>query len=216
MMTKLAEQLKVEMEEWGQKSYAQLVAIEYPHVYSVEKRGAPDVYKVEATLLEDNDEYIHVSVAVSRGGLSAFFPKASSVIVYRNVTAEEIMARLEADPLIKLERAWQKALRDGQPIAYECEELRGAWASTHYPNAMLFTLALLDQRAALGAALRVVAETCPDFFGDIASLDLSGPLPELIERLGEATWPGFFGMRLAIGDQMADAIRAAVPAPCAR
>jgi hypothetical protein len=49
---------------------------------------------------------------------------------------------------------------------------------------------------ALAGALRVVAQTRPDFFGDIASLDLSGPLAELVERLDEATWPGFFGMEL--------------------
>ncbi len=213
-MTKLAAKLREEMEQWGQRSYAELVAIEYPHTYSVGKPGEPDWYEVEADLLEKNEQYVQVSIAVSDGGMRTFFPKSFSVIAYRNVTAEGIVARLEADPLIKLERAWQRALRDGQPIAYEREKLRGAWASTRYPNAMLFTLALLEQRAALGAALRVVAQTYPDIFQDIASLDLSEPLAELVGRLENATWPGFFGMSWATGDRLAGAIRAAVPSPC--
>lgn len=96
-MAKLAAKLRAEMERWGQKSYAELLAIEYPHAYSVGKTGEPGCYEVEAVLLEKNDEYVHVAIAVSHGGLSAFFPKASSVIAYRNATVEEIAARVEAE-----------------------------------------------------------------------------------------------------------------------
>jgi hypothetical protein len=84
MMTKRAAKLKAEIERWGQKSYAELVVIDYPHVYSVGKAGEPDWYEVEAVLLEKNDHYVHVSVAVSDGGLSNFVPKSSSVIAYRD------------------------------------------------------------------------------------------------------------------------------------
>jgi hypothetical protein len=43
-MTKLAAKLRAEMERWGQKSYAELLAIEYPHAYSVGKTGEPGCY----------------------------------------------------------------------------------------------------------------------------------------------------------------------------
>ena len=104
-------------------------------------------------------------------------------------------------------------MREGQRLEYDADEVQRAWANTRYPNAMLSILALLDRRAALATALPWVAQTWPDFFGDIASLDLTGPLSEVVERVDEATWPGFFGMSRTIGDRMVEAIRVAVPNP---
>jgi hypothetical protein len=82
-MTKLAARLRAEIDRWGHKSYAELLAIEYPHVYSAGKRDEADWYEVEVVLLEKNEQYVHVAVAVSDGGLSSFLPKSSSVIAYR-------------------------------------------------------------------------------------------------------------------------------------
>jgi hypothetical protein len=84
-MTKaLTAKVKEEAEQWGRKTYPELASIKYPHTYCVGKEGTPDAYQVEVVLLEKNDRYIHVAIAVSNGGLSSFFPKSESVIVYVN------------------------------------------------------------------------------------------------------------------------------------
>jgi hypothetical protein len=59
-----------------------LLAIEYPHTYEKEIPGESDGYQVEVDLLERNDKYVHVLVAVSNGGLSSFFPKSADFLAY--------------------------------------------------------------------------------------------------------------------------------------
>jgi hypothetical protein len=81
-MQALSDRLKKEEEIWNNKSYQELVSLTYPVVYEREKRGEPGWYEVEITLLEKNDQYVHIGVAVSSGGLSSFLPKSTSVIVY--------------------------------------------------------------------------------------------------------------------------------------
>jgi hypothetical protein len=82
IVASLAEHLRAELTIWDKKSYSELLAIEYPHTYERGAHGEPDWYQVEAVLLERNDDYIHVSIAVDDGGLSTFFPKSYGVIAY--------------------------------------------------------------------------------------------------------------------------------------
>ena len=81
-MASLSEQLEIELRIWNAKSYQELLAIEYPYTYERGTTGEADWYEVELDLLERNDQYVHVSVAIDNGGLSAFFPKSCGVIAY--------------------------------------------------------------------------------------------------------------------------------------
>lgn len=81
-MATLWEQLDRELKVWEAKTYAELLAITYPHVYERGIYGESDWYGVELILLERNDKYAHISVAVSNGGLSSFFPKSTSFLAY--------------------------------------------------------------------------------------------------------------------------------------
>jgi hypothetical protein len=81
-MSSLTEQLEKELSNWKTKTYPELLAIEYPHTYERGRAGEPDAYEVEVDLLERNDKYVHISVAVSDGGISSFFPKSDSFLVY--------------------------------------------------------------------------------------------------------------------------------------
>lgn len=84
MARALTVKMKEEAEQWGRKAYRELAALNYPYIYNVGEKGSPDYYQVEVVLLEKNERYIQVSVAVSNGGLSSFFPKSESVVVYAN------------------------------------------------------------------------------------------------------------------------------------
>jgi len=81
-MASLSEQLDNELGVWEKKTYTELLAIEYPHAYERGIPGEADCYQVEVVLLERNDKYVHVSVAVSNGGLSSFFPKSGGVLAH--------------------------------------------------------------------------------------------------------------------------------------
>jgi len=81
-MASLSEQLDRELKVWETKTYPELLAIDYPHTYERGIPGEADSYQVEVVLLERNDKYVHVSVGVSNGGLSSFFPKSASVLAY--------------------------------------------------------------------------------------------------------------------------------------
>jgi len=79
----LADKLKNEIAIWEKKSYAEFLAIEYPYVYERGEEGDPDWCNVELVILEKNDEYVHVGIAVSdKSSWSSFFPKSTSVIAY--------------------------------------------------------------------------------------------------------------------------------------
>jgi hypothetical protein len=81
-MASLTEQLDKEVKVWEAKTYTELLAIEYPRAYERGIAGETDCYQVEVDLLERNDKYVHVSVAVSNGGLSSFFPKSRDFLAY--------------------------------------------------------------------------------------------------------------------------------------
>ena len=81
-MASLSEHLESELKIWRRKTYLELLAIEYPYVYERGTPGEADSYEVELVLLERNDQHVHVSVAVSNRGLSAFFPKSGSFLAY--------------------------------------------------------------------------------------------------------------------------------------
>ena len=81
-MASLSEHLESELKIWRRKTYPELLAIEYPFAYEKGASGESDSYQVEVDLLECNDRYVHVSVAVSNGGLSDFFPKSGSFLAY--------------------------------------------------------------------------------------------------------------------------------------
>ena len=83
-MGSLSEQLDSELRIWKAKTYSELLAIKYPYTYERGITGEADSYEVEVDLLERNDQYVHLSVAVSNGGLSAFFPKSGSFLAYAN------------------------------------------------------------------------------------------------------------------------------------
>ena len=81
-MASISEQLANELKIWEAKTYPELLAIEYPHTYERGIAGESDRYQVEIDLIERNDKYVHILVAVSNGGFSSFFPKCASVLAY--------------------------------------------------------------------------------------------------------------------------------------
>ena len=81
MKPMLAKALEREVAEWERKQYAELAALEYPIIYERGINGDPSWNEVEVELLEKNERYIQVSVAVDDGGLGAFCPPSYSVVV---------------------------------------------------------------------------------------------------------------------------------------
>lgn len=81
--TRLQAHLRRETDEWAAKSFETLRA-ELRDVVAYERGGGDDAYQVEVQLLEDEEEYLHVGLAVDDGGWRAFAPFCSSFLVYRD------------------------------------------------------------------------------------------------------------------------------------
>lgn len=78
----LKECLRREVEMWSAKAFGTLVA-ELAEIAAYQVEG-PEPYQVEVQLLEENEEYVHVSIAVDDGGLNALAPPCASFLVYRD------------------------------------------------------------------------------------------------------------------------------------
>jgi hypothetical protein len=81
----LKERLRAEVARWEQKSFVELSAQPFPLTYDVGSPGTPSFYQVEVTMLEGNAEFIHLAVAVSDVGLSAFVPVTGDAIVHARI-----------------------------------------------------------------------------------------------------------------------------------
>ncbi len=77
----LRERLRAEVVRWEQKSFRELEALRYPVTYDTGVPNEPSFYQTEVVFLEKTPEYIHLAVAVSDGGVSAFVPVTGDVIV---------------------------------------------------------------------------------------------------------------------------------------
>ncbi len=77
----LRERLRAEVERWERRSFLDLAARTYPITYDTGEPNEPSSYQTEVTFLEKTPEYIHLAVAVSDGGVSAFVPVTGDVIV---------------------------------------------------------------------------------------------------------------------------------------
>lgn len=74
--------LSQEMERYRNKSYEELMGLAELITYSLGSGNS--FYQVEVQVLEKNDEYVHVSVAVDDGGfLRAISPLSQSFIVHK-------------------------------------------------------------------------------------------------------------------------------------
>ena len=72
-----------EREKYISKSFEDLSKITEPIVY--ECSSGKSCYQVEVQLIEKNEEYIHVSIAIDDKSLiRAIFPFSTSFIIYRN------------------------------------------------------------------------------------------------------------------------------------
>ena len=75
--------LSQEIEKYRSKSYEELIGIIDPITYSY--GSGESFYQVEVQVLEKNEEYVHVSVAVDDGRfLRAIAPLSHSFIVYKS------------------------------------------------------------------------------------------------------------------------------------
>ena len=84
--------LNREVDCWSRKPFDQIVA-ELPEPLHYESVHEGLVYRAEALILEQND-YVHVCVAVDDGGLLRFmFPLSTSFLVYRNGKVDKPMIR---------------------------------------------------------------------------------------------------------------------------
>jgi hypothetical protein len=80
----LRQLLSQEMIAWAEREPADIVAdLAKPRTY---QRGAGDTFhEFEVTLLEANDEYIHVKTSVNDGSLAwSLKPLTSSFLIYRD------------------------------------------------------------------------------------------------------------------------------------
>jgi len=84
LKVKLVEQA----ERWGAHPYGELRIRAYPVIERFGTPGTSDFFQVEVTLLEHTDAYVHVSVAVDDGGLTAFVPVSTSVVVHARAGAD--------------------------------------------------------------------------------------------------------------------------------
>jgi hypothetical protein len=72
-----------ELKRWSEKTYEQIVAeLSGECVYEVEFDDEP--YQVEVSILENNEEYIHVVVSVDDGSLPASLKPLARSFVKRN------------------------------------------------------------------------------------------------------------------------------------
>lgn len=79
----LQECLRAELVKWSAIPLSELESrIRANGVYEVKSPGGD--YQVEVQVLENTPDYLHVSVAVDGGGLSAFKPLTGSFIAYRD------------------------------------------------------------------------------------------------------------------------------------
>ena len=84
----LKKALIIEKEKYANKSFEELSKIAKPVTY--ECGSDENWYQVEVQLLEKNDEYVHVSIAVDDGKLlKAMFPLSTSFIVHKDGRVEK-------------------------------------------------------------------------------------------------------------------------------
>ncbi len=74
--------LKLVIDEYSIKPFAELGEMVFPQIrtYTVEQKA----YQVEIDKLESTNEYIHISVGVSAGGISNYLPFSHSFLVYKD------------------------------------------------------------------------------------------------------------------------------------
>ncbi|MCK4632894.1 MAG: hypothetical protein KAT79_06450 [candidate division Zixibacteria bacterium] len=82
----LKEILRKEVAKWSKQSYHEMCQLDYPWVKDI---GEGEVlYNVELDKLEDEPEYVHISISVCDTGLSTFFPVSTSIIFRSDGTVD--------------------------------------------------------------------------------------------------------------------------------
>jgi hypothetical protein len=79
----LARCLESELDEWTRIPFKDL-RDRLKNVCAYERGEAPNRYQVEVQLLESTPEYLHVSIGVDSGFLTAFKPLSASFLVFRD------------------------------------------------------------------------------------------------------------------------------------
>ena len=81
-MSNLEQALSHETNKWAQIPYAKLLADDrdWPLHYEDDLDGFR--YYAEVQKLEETPEYIHIGIGVDDGGIRAFSPLTSSIIIY--------------------------------------------------------------------------------------------------------------------------------------
>lgn len=74
--------LRAEVKRWAAMPYRELRERHYPVIEQSGTRGTDGFYETEFVLLEDTADYVHLSVAVDDGRLSALAPVSTSFLVY--------------------------------------------------------------------------------------------------------------------------------------
>jgi hypothetical protein len=74
--------LKSLIEEYSRKSFNELTDLEYPVIKTYTKNNK--TYQAELIKLEATDDYIHISVGVSAGGISDYLPFSDNILVYKD------------------------------------------------------------------------------------------------------------------------------------
>ena len=75
--------LNREIDKYSKLSYGELLALDDNISYYSEYAGGE--YQIEINILEKENDYVHISVAVDDGSLSrSFAPLCSSFLVYKN------------------------------------------------------------------------------------------------------------------------------------
>ena len=75
--------LRQEVDRWAAKSYDALRE-ELRDVVAYQRGHGESCHQFEVQLLEDTEEYVHVSIGVDDGGWRAFTPLCAGFLVYRD------------------------------------------------------------------------------------------------------------------------------------
>jgi len=79
LLKRIAEAICIEYKQKGYQALAELI---YPVLLDIEHDNR--VFQVEIVALEIEDDYVNISVDISSGWLSSYFPVFASVVVYKD------------------------------------------------------------------------------------------------------------------------------------
>jgi hypothetical protein len=74
--------INLEINDYSTKSFSEISKMQFPinKKYTIDQK----VYQIKIVMLENTENYIHLSIEVDDGGFSAFLPLSDSFLIYKD------------------------------------------------------------------------------------------------------------------------------------